>query len=130
MSQTDPVPDAGAALLLPPRELEKLHRLDVRVWPRFSVPPGATCRLTTVTGRQAVTAAVTNVSCGGVRFLVETSLAPGTCLMAEMRSRSGLFVRLLLTHVIYCTPAEGDRFALGAEFLEPLGPEELRLLLA
>ncbi len=130
MSQLNPVPESGPAVLAPRTEPQALPDFEGRSWPRFEAPPGTTCRVTTTTGRETVPAVVENVSCGGARFIVQMPLPRGTCVLLELHSRSGLFVRVLLAHVIYVAPAPDGRVVVGAEFLDPLGPEELRQFLA
>jgi PilZ domain len=130
MSQTNPISEARSAWLTERPDPEQTPPFDGRVWPRFDAPPGTSCRLTTITGGETLSAAVANVSCGGLRLLTDMPLARGTCLLVELRSRSGFFVRVLLTHIIHVSQENDGRFALGGEFLDPLTGEELQLFLA
>jgi hypothetical protein len=121
MAQSNPVPELDSTLLAEPP--------DARVWPRFSAPLGTSCRLTTVTDRKTFTADIINVSQGGLRLTADRLLERGTCVMAELRSRSGLFVRVLLMHIIHTSVDDEGRCEMGGEFLDPMSVEEIRLFL-
>jgi hypothetical protein len=130
MSQTNPSQEVRSAWTAECSDPALPRRLDARTFARFEAPSGTVCRLITTTGHETLLAGVKNVSCGGVRLLTDEPLARGTCLMVELRSRSALFVRLLLTHIIYVNQENDGRFTMGGEFLDPLSPEELQLFLA
>jgi hypothetical protein len=103
---------------------------EARGYPRFPPPRPMPCRLTLLTSRQNARARVLNLSQGGLSLLAAQPLEPGTCALAELSSSSGLFTRVLLLHVLYSVELPGRAFHLGGEFLAPLVPDELRLLLS
>src|SRR5262249_1739721 len=125
MTQPDPIPTPGSALLPEQSAADSPCPAEARAHPRYEVPPGTVCRLLTITGGESLTAEVVNISCGGVRLVAEMPLARGTVLMTELKSRSGLFARALLTHVIHVGQEDDGRFSMGGEFLDPLTDEEL-----
>jgi hypothetical protein len=129
MEPTPKGPAFGSVLLPGQSDQDSPQTLGARAHPRFDLPEGTTCRLTTITGHECMTVQIVNVSRGGLGMLAEMPLARGTCLLAELASRSGLFARVLLTHIIHVQQEEDGRFTMGGEFLEPLSADELRLFL-
>ena len=109
---------------------EKVPRpFEPRAYPRFQPRREMACRLRTVTGGATLPAVVLNISRSGVGLLTDQPLAPGTCVLAELASSSGLFARTLLLHLLHVSGGPAEGYALGGEFLGPLAPEELNLLL-
>jgi hypothetical protein len=130
--------EAGAALLDPlglpltPAPVGPAGRplREARGSPRFPPPRPMPCRITLLTSRQTTRARVLNLSQGGLSLLAEQAMEPGTCALAELSSSSGLFSRVLMLHVLYSAELPDRAFHLGGEFLAPLAPAELRLLLS
>jgi hypothetical protein len=102
-----------------------------RAWVRYCTDLAATCRWPD--GRREVgwPARVRDVSGGGIGLLLRHRFRPGTFLSVELQGLAG-DCRPLAVRVVHATPfnpGDGPCWLVGCILLEPLGEDELRVLL-
>ena len=94
--------------------------------PRRQPTLGTTCRLVSSAGEDLGIGLVWNISTSGISMLLHRRLEPGTPLSAELRTAAesgGLPLTLVVAHV---SPLITGDYVMGAQFVRPLGAEELR----
>jgi hypothetical protein len=95
---------------------------------RYSCQATATYELVGGDSSVTGTAAVTDVSIGGIGLAVEQSIALGTLLNLHLRDATGRPVVTMITSVVTARPASNGRWLLGCNFLGELSEEQLAQL--
>ncbi len=91
----------------------------------------ASCQPTSAWGKKDArwSAAITDVSQGGIRLVVCRRFEPGTGLGVEFPGQSGEEPYMVLAKVIHVRALPDGSWALGCKFISELGEDELRRLI-
>src|ERR1700683_961516 len=84
------------------------------------------CRLTSADGESFGTGLVWNISVGGVSMLLHERLQPGMTVHVELTTQDQSFAVPRQIRVAHVRGLLTGDYMMGAQFLEPLAPEEMQ----
>ncbi len=96
---------------------------------RYTIPGAAEWFIHVLVGEETCTAAVRDISIGGIGFLINRQLEPGNLIRVELTNASQLFSDLRQARVAHVLPQVEGNFLTGCQFAEPLTYEQIYALL-
>jgi hypothetical protein len=101
--------------------------IDRRVAPRFQPAFGTVCRFDRDHPRVGL---VWNLSRTGVSMLLADPPEAGTKVVGELTAEGSAIGLPVTLHVVHVRPVDTGDYLLGARFVDPLDPEQMRPFLA